>query len=194
MSFEPRELTDPREMRALAHPVRLALLEALADAGRPLTATEAAEVVGESPSSCSFHLRQLARYGFVEEAEGGTGRRRPWRLAHVGLRFTDQGQDRETAVAATALERTMRHRHLARAERVLDTRAALEPEWRAVTGSDQFLLYATPEEVKELNDELIALLTRHQDRIADASLRPPGARPVEILALTYPVDRPAPAG
>ena len=66
-------------MRALAHPVRLALLEALTDAGQ-LTATEAGERVGESPANTSFHLRQLAKYGFVEEAEGGTGRRRPWKL------------------------------------------------------------------------------------------------------------------
>ena len=56
-------------MRALAHPVRLALLEVLADAGQ-LTATEAGERIGESPANASFHLRQLAKYGFVEEAEG----------------------------------------------------------------------------------------------------------------------------
>ena len=56
-------------MRALAHPVRLALLEVLADEGR-LTATEAGERIGESPANASFHLRQLAKYGFVEEAEG----------------------------------------------------------------------------------------------------------------------------
>src|ERR1700728_488216 len=73
-----RRIADAPTMRAMAHPVRLALLEAL---GRhePLTATEAAEVVGESPSACSFHLRMLAKYGLVEDAGGGSGRRRPWR-------------------------------------------------------------------------------------------------------------------
>ena len=96
MAFErPRELTDPRAMRAMAHPVRLALMEALNDAGT-LTATEAAERVGESPSNCSFHLRQLAKYGFVEEAEGGTGRQRPWRAVHAGMRFTDVQEDPDT--------------------------------------------------------------------------------------------------
>src|SRR3954465_6069706 len=75
MSFDPpREVSDPMAMRALAHPVRLALIEALADAPT-LTATEAGERVGESPANASFHLRQLAKYGFVEEAEGGAGRR-----------------------------------------------------------------------------------------------------------------------
>src|SRR5207247_1324602 len=66
------------ELRALSHPTRLALLEAL-DLNGPLTATEAGELVGESPSSCSFHLRTLARYGYVEGAEGGRGRQRPWK-------------------------------------------------------------------------------------------------------------------
>ena len=59
--------------------------------------------MGESPSNCSFHLRQLAKYGFVEEAEGGTGRQRPWRAVHVGMRFTDVQEDAETALAAGAL-------------------------------------------------------------------------------------------
>src|SRR3954447_19845445 len=100
MAFEgPRELTDPKAMRAMAHPVRLALMEALNDAGT-LTATEAAERVGESPSNCSFHLRQLAKYGFVGGAEGGKGRRRPWRNVQTGMRFTGVHEDAETARAA----------------------------------------------------------------------------------------------
>src|SRR5215467_3284043 len=105
MSFEmPRELTDPKAMRALAHPVRLALLEALTDAGT-LTATEAGERVGESPANASFHLRQLAKYGFVEEAEGGTGRRRPWRLKQLGLWIEDVHEDPEAQVASRELDR-----------------------------------------------------------------------------------------
>ena len=100
---ELRELTDPLAMRALAHPTRLALLEALADAGS-LTATQASDVVGESPASCSFHLRQLQKYGFVEEAGGGTGRQRPWKLAHVGMRFPDVQEDPEVAMAAVGLQ------------------------------------------------------------------------------------------
>jgi len=62
-----REVSDARSFRALGHPVWLVLLETLVIDG-PLTATEAAERIGESPTTCSFHLRQLARYGFVEEA------------------------------------------------------------------------------------------------------------------------------
>ena len=60
-----RRVTDAKTMRALAHPVRISLIELLIIAG-PMTATQAAEKIGESPSTCSFHLRQLAKYGFVE--------------------------------------------------------------------------------------------------------------------------------
>src|SRR3954463_4321519 len=104
MSFDPpREVSDPMAMRALAHPVRLALIEALADAGT-LTATEAGERVGESPANASFHLRQLAKSGFVEEA-GAQGRRRPWKLKQLGMRFTDVHDDEGTAAAARPLDR-----------------------------------------------------------------------------------------
>ena len=148
MAFEgPRELTDPRAMRAMAHPVRLALLEALSHHGQ-LTATEAAEIVGESPSNCSFHLRQLAKYGFVEEADGGTGRQRPWRSVHTGMRFTDVQEDPETALAAGTLARVFHERWLERARAGMDRRQYLPEEWRRVTGSDQMTLYVTPEEMK----------------------------------------------
>src|SRR5271155_445912 len=99
-----RELTDPKTLRALTHPVRLALLEALTLEG-PLTATAAGELIGESPTTCSFHFRQLAKYGFVEEAVTGPGRLRPWKIANVGMRFSDVNEDAETSVAAKSLER-----------------------------------------------------------------------------------------
>src|SRR5687767_497769 len=69
--------SDPERMRALAHPLRLALLQYLDDVGEA-TATQCARHTGESVANCSFHLRLLARYGFVEPAEQ-RGRERPWR-------------------------------------------------------------------------------------------------------------------
>jgi DNA-binding transcriptional ArsR family regulator len=195
MPFEPRDLSDPRAMRALAHPLRLALLEALLHAAAPLTATEAAERVGESPSSCSFHLRQLAKYGFVEEAGAAAGRRRPWRLTSIGLRFhSGADTDPEARLAYDALDRVLRDRYLGRAQEALDRRAALPAEWREVTGINQFLLYVTAEELAELDRELVALLTRHHDRLTDPASRPAGAQPVELLSLAYPVDPPQAGG
>ena len=185
MSFDPpREVTDPMAMRALAHPVRLALIEALADAGT-LTATEAGERVGESPANASFHLRQLAKYGFVEEA-GTQGRRRPWKLKRLGMRFTDVHEDEATAAAARQLDRTIRDRYLARAERAFEERHTLPKEWREVTGGNQFRFYLTPDELREADEAIHALLMeRFADRRDGSNPRPDDARRVEILTLGY---------
>src|ERR1700722_16636507 len=78
-----RRVSDAQTMRALTHPVRIALFEQLS-VGGPMTATQVGELIGESPTTCSFHLRQLAKYGFVEEAGGGKGRARPWRMSSIG--------------------------------------------------------------------------------------------------------------
>ncbi|MGH3175522.1 MAG: winged helix-turn-helix domain-containing protein, partial [Streptosporangiaceae bacterium] len=83
-------LTDPRALRAYAHPVRMALVGLLRTEG-PLTATRAAELLGESSGTCSFHLRQLAKYGLVEEAGGGTGREKPWRATTTSTAWDATG-------------------------------------------------------------------------------------------------------
>src|SRR5207237_5468648 len=85
------QLTDPGALRAIANPTRLRILSWLRLRG-PATATECSEAVGESPSSCSYHLRQLARFGFVEaEGEGPAGRERRWRAAGLGMRAAQTG-------------------------------------------------------------------------------------------------------
>jgi len=183
---QPRNLTDPREMRALAHPVRLALLEALSREG-PLTATEAAEIVGESPANCSFHLRTLAKYGFVEEAEGGTGRARPWRRAVLGQAFSVSRDDPAASVAAEALdnlahERTMRRIHEFRAHREQFPEA-----WRDRSFSAYFMTYLTSEEMQQVSDEMNAILTRYSDRTPHRDRRPPGAQPVELAIFGTPI-------
>ena len=145
MAFERvPEVTDPKAMRALAHPVRIALLEALTINGQ-LTATEAGEIVGESPANTSFHLRQLAKYGFVEEAEGGTGRRRPWKRKHLGMSFSEVHADPDTAAAARELSRVWSHRYLERAEKGLEENRSQSAEWRKVLGWNQMGLYLTPD-------------------------------------------------
>src|ERR1700689_5979851 len=116
-----RDVTDPKTLRALTHPVRLALLEALALEG-PLTATAAGELIGESPTTCSFHFRQLAKYGFVEEAGHGPGRQRPWKLVHIGMRFSDVNDDPEMSIAAKTLEKMMIDRAFGRLQNFFNTR------------------------------------------------------------------------
>ena len=89
------EVSDPKMMRALAHPLRVALIEAIGQAdSRTLTATEASELLGESPANCAFHLRTLAKYGFVEEAGGGAGGSGPGGCASAASRSCRPGRTR----------------------------------------------------------------------------------------------------
>jgi DNA-binding transcriptional ArsR family regulator len=180
-----REVTDPLVMRALAHPIRLALLEVLSVHGA-LTATQAGELIGESASSCSFHLRTLARYGFVEETGEGRGRERPWRIVTVGMRIPGMATDSESFVAAAALSQVVRGRQLDRLRNWWATRRTADQAWVNAAGDDEFVTWLTPEELEEINEAVFAVLSRHHDRLTDPSLRPPGARTVEMLYFAYP--------
>ena len=182
---EPRKLTDPRAMRAVAHPVRIALLEVLGTEG-PLTATQAGELIGESPTTCSFHLRQLAKYGFIEEVEGVAGRRRPWRLIHTGLSFSDVSDDPETRLAATALSRVLHSFYLDRLKEGLALRRDTPTEWQKATGASEFLLYVTVDELHALDEQMNALVRPFLGRIGNAKTRPRGAVPIELLFFAYP--------
>src|SRR5580692_2854340 len=92
-------LADPRALRAYAHPIRMALMGLLRTEG-PLTATRAGELLGESSGTCSFHLRQLAKYGLVEEAGGGAGREKPWRATTMFTAWPDVADDPDMAAAS----------------------------------------------------------------------------------------------
>ena len=91
MPGNPVEITDPRMMRALAHQARIAIWTHLGLHG-PATATEVAGIAGLSPSACSYHLRTLARYGFVEEDRtvAADGRERPWRARLLAFTMQDR--------------------------------------------------------------------------------------------------------
>jgi predicted ArsR family transcriptional regulator len=182
---EPRRLTDPRAMRAVAHPVRIALLEVLGTEG-PLTATQAGEHIGESPTTCSFHLRQLAKYGFIEEVEGIAGRQRPWRLIHTGLSFSDVSDDPETRLAATALSRVLHAFYLDRLKEGLALRRDTPTEWQKATGASEFLLYVTVDELRALDEQVEALVKPFAERIGNPKARPRGAVPIEMLFFAYP--------
>src|SRR5689334_4194271 len=85
MSPEARKrITEPAALEALAHPVRLDLLNYLMSNG-PATASTCARAVGDTPSNCSYHLRMLAKFGLVGEAPSADGRERPWRALVTGL-------------------------------------------------------------------------------------------------------------
>ncbi len=184
-----RDVNDPKTLRALTHPVRLALLEALALEG-PLTATAAGELIGESPTTCSFHFRQLAKYGFVEEAEAGPGRNRPWRIINVGMRFSDVTEDAETSVAAKSLERMVFDRAMTRLSCYLSTKTSFPRVWQEASQNIETILWVTPDELDSVTREILSIFNRFLDRVSDPSVRAEGALPVEALMFTYPVRLP----
>jgi DNA-binding transcriptional ArsR family regulator len=184
----PRLVDDVGTLRALAHPVRLALIEQLTLRG-PLTATEASTLVGESPSSCSFHLRQLAKHGFVEETGEGTGRRRPWRMTRLGLSLDPDSGDPATRRAGAEVARLLRTAQLARYDRWRATRSTWPDDWRRASIDDEYLYWLTAEELDALHEELAErLLALHRERLADPGARPEGAVPVELLLFAYPME------
>jgi DNA-binding transcriptional ArsR family regulator len=185
--LNPRKLTDPRAMRALAHPVRMALLEALAHAGT-LTATQASDLLGESPANCAFHLRTLAKYGYVEEAGGGRGRERPWRRVHETLDITTNQADLSSAMAARELTRFWVGMMLERARTALSQEELWPAGFRhRGLGMDQYLTYLTAEEAHQLSEDAYRLFLPFFERVDRPERRPAGAIPVEVLLLGYPL-------
>jgi len=190
------ELTDPRALRAYAHPIRMKLVGMLRREG-PMTATRAAELTGESVASCSYHLRILAKYGLAEEDDpGGPGREKPWRAT---AEFTDwPGFSADPAVAAAARELTLAvaENYFHRLTRALEARGELSREWQEAEQFSDTTLYLTRGELAELGERMKALLAQYAPRGADPALRPAGARRVPFLQVAYvaPEREPGPAG
>lgn len=189
-----RNVTDAQTMRALSHPVRIALVEALS-VGGAMTATEVGEVIGESPTTCSFHLRQLAKYGWVEEAGGGKGRARPWRMTAIGFHLSADA-DPETDIAATTLTGLFRERQLRRYQTWMETRSGYPRRWRRAATDSEFFYYMTADELERLTEQLHEVMMNafSEERLTDPSRRPAGATPVELLLFAYPTELPPPGG
>lgn len=180
-----KQLTDPRALRALAHPVRLELVGLLRVHG-PMTATQAAEELGESSGSTSFHLRQLAKYGLVEDAGGGRGRERPWRATAMFTSWPSVTEDTEMSAAAGLLLSVVADKYIEWLLRWLEQREDEPDEWREAAHFGDTAIYVTAEELEELHAQEQALMDRFLERWADPKLRPPGARRVNYLHLAFP--------
>jgi len=178
-------LTDPRALRAYAHPTRLALVGALRREG-PLTATRASQLLGESPASCSFHLRQLAKYGFVEEIDGNTRRERPWRATALYTRLPKVAGTPQQADASRLLSRVLAERYFDQVLRWLNRRGTEPRAWQKAALFGDEMLYFTAEELAELGRQIDALLESYRPRTTEAAHRPPGARLVTFLRLAFP--------
>jgi DNA-binding transcriptional ArsR family regulator len=186
-------LTDPRTLRAYAHPVRLALIGLLRTEG-PLTATAAGELLGESSGTCSFHLRQLAKYGLVEEAAGGTGREKPWQATAQLTDVPVATDDPKLAAAGVELRTVLAEQYFAGLARWLASSPKEPPQWQEAAEFGDRLLYLTAAELTRLGAQVNALLDEYLDRLAQPELRPDGARRIKYVMVAFPDDprRPRP--
>lgn len=185
------EVNDPRAMRALSHPVRLAILSRLQRYG-PSTATQLAPHVGATPSVTSWHLRHLATFGLVSDAESPDHRQRYWKAASRGFRF-EMPDDEEGRAAGHLLRDAMHAQNLAQLVRWADqVQPQLDPEWDRIAGAANTRVDVTPEEAEQILAAMEELLAPYARRSADEL--PADARSVRFLRYSMPqADDDAPA-
>ena len=165
------------------HPARAALLELIRREG-VVTATDAARELGGSSGLYSFHLRQLARYGVIEEAPAPRGRARPWRLAESGAASPQPAwpspvSDAELSAMARGLEDESYRRWL-------EHRGAAPPHWRRDEAFSQ-VVYLTPDEMAGMAQVIQALIAQYRHREDRPAARPPDAAAVAVVARLFPL-------
>jgi DNA-binding transcriptional ArsR family regulator len=181
----PDELQlDPRTLRGLAHPLRVRLLGSLRTDG-PATATQLAERLGLSSAATSYHLRQLAQYGFITEDAGrGQPRERWWRAAHrtttMDLREASNA-DPETAAASEMYLRSVAQQYAAQMMAAVDELPHLPPQWRGAGTMSDTLLRVTPEQADEIANRMWEIVESYPraDRL-DPKDAPADARRVQV--------------
>jgi len=160
---KPDVLLDPRNLKGLAHPLRVRLLGALREGG-PATASMLAERLGESSGATSYHLRQLEGFGFVtEDASRGSGRERWWRAAHLNTRFDEGSLARDPATALLGAEylRAVAGHCASGMLGWIDALPGAPGDWADAGDMSDWALRLTPAQARELAAELAAVVRRY---------------------------------
>ena len=179
-------LADPKAMRAMAHPVRMALMELLA-VTPTLTATQASEALGESPANCAFHLRTLAKYGFTEEDpdSAADGRERPWRARMLAFSLNDvPGAPAATRVASRLLVENIRAAAEENRARYVTRQSEYPADWQAAAGETFSVAHVSPQELQQMREQVLEVMAPYIRVEPDS--RPAGARPVRIMLDMFP--------
>jgi len=183
------ELSDARQMRAVAHPTRLALIGLLRREG-PMTATQAGAQLDQSSGSMSFHLRQLAKYGLVEETGEGTGRQKPWRATAQFTSWSATPHDPDLAQATAQFSRVIAARYAVLTQAWIDRQPYESDDWKQAAQFGDTFVWLTPEELTQLGEQLSALLEPYDCRTSDKAERPESSRLVSWLHLAFPLVAP----
>ncbi|WP_328477512.1 helix-turn-helix domain-containing protein [Actinoplanes sp. NBC_00393] len=178
----PRLLSDVDALKALAHPLRQQMLSWLQRYGSA-TSAELATRYGADRGATSYHLRQLARYGFIEEDTGrSAGRRKYWRAIAQDLRLPRASADPEVAAAADEIGKQWLEQSQRDLVGYLTDRGA-HGEFAAAAMHSFGATLLTAEELARFGEEYMALLKRWNRTPVDA---PEGSRPVTVLFHAFP--------
>jgi DNA-binding transcriptional ArsR family regulator len=190
--LQPHEVREVEALRILAHPMRQRILRYLRQAG-PATSTTLARDLGENSGIMSYHLRQLAEYGFVQEVPGrGQGRERWWQATAKPLWIPREGLSQEAQAEASGLRPPGLAEELEGFERFRAARGVMGEWGRGTWAVMRTRLTLTREEAARLIADQQELIGRYQREAADA---PAGARTVVFGFLAYPEPaRDAPGG
>ena len=170
-------------LRALGHPTRLRILAHLQLEGAS-TATECAAEVGESASACSYHLRTLAKHGFVEETATADGRERRWQPRVMSVDFAAGAYADEEFQAASALARAaLLELSDDNVREYLQHERSFSSAWREAAAFLQTTVVATPTELNELAHAIQKLLAEYAPSARD---KPRGARTVNVSVRAVP--------
>jgi DNA-binding transcriptional ArsR family regulator len=187
-------ILDAAALKALAHPLRFQLVELLLELG-PSTASELGRQVGESSGSTSYHLRQLAAQGLIEEApELGNARDRYWRAVRGGwsLAGLDLLEDRGAQQDARYVLGEVVRARFERVQRWHEEAPRWGQEWvdRTLALTARFRL--TADELEALTSDLVAVIERYKDLQASRheGAPPPGTVPVSVQLDAFPTGEP----
>ena len=154
----------PQQLKALTHPVRVRMLGLLRIDG-PATATTLAQRLGLNTGATSYHLRQLATHGFVEDdPERGTGRERWWRAAHGGTRTAPVApDDSEAADTLDAYLQSVVTLYAGLFQGAMEERPLLPEPWRRASTWSDATVRLTPERATEVVERLTAVMEEVED-------------------------------
>lgn len=187
MGHDPNGRADLEGLKALAHPLRVTIIDALSTYG-PQTASMLAERLGESSGSTSYHLRQLEKHGYVQElAEKGTGRERWWQRVQAPIYLGDEetGKSETGREVSRIVMREFAHHREQYFRDFIEHMAELSEEWQHASSINMANVHVTAEQLAQLHHDVGELV--HEFVEKHRGQRVPGSRPALVQFYAFPV-------
>ncbi|MBY3117571.1 MULTISPECIES: ArsR/SmtB family transcription factor [Rhizobium] len=183
-----RVVPEPTALKALAHPVRLRMLGMLRIDG-PATATQLAARLGLNSGATSYHLRQLAQYGFIEEAPHASRRDRWWRASHELTSVPPSEAEGEALDLDIAFNQAALSLQVGQMQQALEEYAELPAEWRKATAADDIIIPMTAVQAEALTKRLSDIILeamRAAPPLGEAVSQESGMVPFYVMLHAFP--------